>query len=223
MYIQISPFDTPRLCHCSVSLDPSSVPIAHSQWRVSGRRKEQHARFFRGELFANLTRVSLSLDELQREDRSSCPILVPSRECSCPHWTRDDRDKSNFVSAVPENPLQFSLPNFPSFFFSTRLSPQRGANQDTGARDKRRDSRVCSSVSRTRPTARDSLDSAVREREKLVWIPGSRSRVAVFVTIVKRSDGFHDRFWENSQRVALFEVGSADFYRLIRCVQRVYK
>lgn len=113
--------------------------------------------------------------------------------------------RSNFLSRI-----------LPALSFS-RDSP-RGANQDTerGIKD---GILGCNSVSRASPT-----EKFIGSRyEKLVWVHSSRFRVAVFVTIVKRSDGFHDRFWENSQRVALFEVGSADFYRLIRCVQRVYK
>lgn len=77
--------------------------------------------------------------------------------------TRDDRDKSNFVSAVPElqNPLQFSLPNILPVLSFTRDSPSR-----CESRHRTRDKRGilgCNSVSRVSPTARDSLEPPLRE------------------------------------------------------------
>lgn len=164
--------------------------------------------------------ASAPSDEPQRKDRSSCSFFN-YRECSCPHGpAMIEISLISFRRLKLENPLQFSLlrssflpPSLPPLsptrtLLEVRIETERGIKDETPGRR---------FVSGANPTA--GLTEPVDSTRELVW----QATVAVFASIIKRSDGFHDRFWENSQRVALFEVGSADYYRLIRCVQRAHK
>lgn len=119
----------------------SVIGSYRSQWRVSGRRKEQRAEctlLSRRTVCKSDASLSTSYKGRTAPRVHSCALA----RVQLPPRTRDDRDKSNFVSADPaasKSAPIFSPESFPPSLFS-RDSP-RGANQDT-ERGIKGDSRV---------------------------------------------------------------------------------
>lgn len=103
-----------------------------SQWRVSGRRKEQRRGLECTLLSKTVCKSDASIDEAteaQRKDRSSCSFFnctVPRVQLSA--RICDDQDKSNFVSAAqawksaPIFSLEILLSSCLRYFFPTSFS-----------------------------------------------------------------------------------------------------
>lgn len=94
-----------------------------------------------------------------------------------------------------------------------RVHPQvaspRGANQDR-MRYERRDTGGAAPLLERVPR-RDSRIFLLIRHDGEACLAAAVWLLLFSAAIVKRPDGSRDRFWENSQRVALFEVGSRAF------------